>query len=624
MKTSNKNKRIIIYFLVEIVYTITMIGYFLWVRNDYATSTSFEAPLFNILLITLITIIWFVGPMLNRYLVMVYGGLYSLYFVSQQVYVRAFHQYYRFNTAIDLTHEVQGVKNSIIELLIKTDFYPFIILFIITIVFIALYFLLQRKCFKLIYRIPYKLASLLLIFVIISQYNNYNNEIKDLKSLADGFQSNVSDYYAYDQILNVNQFVEKFGLMAYGYRDAETVFEHEYYTIHDFQDVADFFEDRKPLKENAMTGIFKGKNLLMIQAESFNDFILDPELMPTLYKMKIEGINVKGFNTPALPGSTSDTEFMANTSFWPNSAGHAICYKYPNNNFPTTLPKMFKKEGYTVEAFHNCYGQYYNRTTTFPNFGYDNFYECTRLGLHDCASDKEVMDVMKWILVENTQPYMYYWISYSGHQPYNLDEVGVSEANVQRVKAKYPELDDNYVSYLAKNMEIDQCLGDLFNELKKVNKLDDLVVFFYGDHIVKGLKVGEGAPFYSQTHTKFDASKMNTDLFIYNSATNPMEFKKISTVLDFVPTIANLWDIKIDEKTIFGYDIFDEDYHGLHFSEWGFWYTDTYNYDLVYDKFYPLNDSFNEEEARKEINHYLKMKEISKKAMRLNYFKDYK
>lgn len=620
MKTNAK--RNLIYFLIEILYTVVMIAFLFWLRNNYSVLNSFEVPLFNSAILILVIMIWFIGPMLNRYAVLIYSGLCSLYLVSQNIYLRAFHQYYRFNTAIDLINEVQGVKSSVLEFITFNDYLPFITLIVITIIFVVLYFLFQRRCFKLIYRIPYKLASLLLIFLIASQMNTFNNMIEETRHQEDAFQLNKTDFYIYDQIPNVNQFVDKFGLITYGYRDAQTLFEHEYYTEQDYQTVHDFLAAREPLKENVMTGIFEGKSLLIVQAESFNDMVLDPELTPTLYKMKHGGISVKGFNTPSLPGSTSDTEFMANTSFWPNSAGHAICYKYPNNTYITTLPKMFKQLGYNVNAFHNCYGQYYNRTITFPNWGYDKFYDCTELGLEDAVSDKEVMEILKWIMVETNEPFMNYWISYSGHQPYNLEAVGVQEKNVARVKEKYPNLDDSYVAFIAKNMEIDQCLGDLFRELDKVGKLDDLVVFFYGDHLVKGLDMENGASYYKETGIQFDESKKYTDLFIYNIEIEPMEYEKVSTVLDLVPTIANMWNIDVDTSTFLGRDIFDEDYRGIHFSEWDYWYTDDYYYDLIGDKFYPKTDDFDENKAREEIEYYLTMKDISSKAMHIDYFRE--
>ena len=42
---------------------------------------------------------------------------------------------------------------------------------------------------------------------------------------------------------------------------------------------------------------------------------------------------------------------------------------------------------------------------------------------------------------------MAYWISYSGHQPYSLDTIGVKEEHVNMAKTIYPELDDEHVAF---------------------------------------------------------------------------------------------------------------------------------------------------------------------------------
>ena len=110
-----------------------------------------------------------------------------------------------------------------------------------------------------------------------------------------------------------------------------------------------------------------------------------------------------------------------------------------------------------------------------------------------------------------------------------------------------------------------------------------------------------------------------TDLFFYNSATPSFEYDKVSTTLDLLPTIANMWDIKIDTKTILGRDIFDETYNGFYFSEWEFWKTDNYIYDFINDKLYIDND-YDESVAEEEMNYYTNMKEKSKLILKLDYF----
>lgn len=613
-----KSKSIILYFLIEIVYTLIMLGYMIWLRSNYSVVNAWDIPLFIIINIILFMIIWMIGPMLNRYLVFIYTGIVALYLVAQNVYYKAFNQYFRFSTAISLTKEVSDVKGSIVELIEPIHVLPFGVLIVIALVFIILYFIFQRNCFKLIYRIPYKLLCLLLIIPIMGQYNQFNAMLDEERHKEDAFQINKTDYYIYNTIPNTNQFVDKFGLITFAYRDALSFYEQDIISKDDYVLIETFLNNRKAQSINDVTGIFEGKSVIFIQAESFMDVVVDPRLTPTLYKMKNNGINIKNFNTPALPGSTSSTEFMANTSLIPDGEGYAVCYKYPYNTFKTTLASMFNDLGYRTLAFHNNYGQYYNRDVIFPTMGYQQFYDCTDLGLEDEASDKDVMDVLKWIFVESQSKYLAYWVTYSGHQPYNLNSVGVNDKDVKQIKTLYPELDDGYVSYLAKNMELDQALGSLVSELKKVGKLDDVVFVFYGDHIVKGLDF-ESNVYYDSIKQSKQNDSTYTDLFFYNSATSGFECDKVSTTLDLVPTIANLWNIEIDTRTILGRDIFDKTYDGFYFSEWEFWKTDNYMYDFINDKLY-IENGYDELLAKEEMNYYLNMKDISKKILKLDYF----
>ena len=269
--------------------------------------------------------------------------------------------------------------------------------------------------------------------------------IEAARAEEDGFQENLTDYYIYNVIPNSNQFVEKFGLIPFAYRDAQTFLNKNVTGKEEKAEIEQFLSQRKEQAADDHTGIFAGKNAFFIQAESFNNAALDEELTPTLWKMYSEGIRIQGFNTPALPGSTSDTEFMANTSLIPSSQGHAVCYTYPTNAYVTTLPGMFTKAGYQAYAYHNNYSTYYNRAVTMLNFGYQEFYDSYRIGVENEASDSEVMNVLKWIYAENEDPWMAYWITYSGHQPYDSEtSPGVTAENLARVREKYPDLEDAY------------------------------------------------------------------------------------------------------------------------------------------------------------------------------------
>ena len=612
--------KILRYYLIELLYTGVMIYFMQYMNTTYSIETPMNNTLLTIILIGLIFIIFFIGPMLNRFFVFIYAGIYSLYLLSQHIYNKAFHQYYRFNTAKDLINEVLGVKESAFEFIAREDLIPVYILIGITVVFFILYLLLQRKCFKLVYRIPLKLATLLLFYPAQTQYNHYLELIEETKNSEDAFQLNKTDYYIYDTIPNTNQFVEKFGLLPFAYRDGELFLSNDVLSAEDYEEIDTFLAQRKDHQDNDMTSYFEGKDVIFIQAESFINAVASEELTPTIYKMQQESLRITRFNTPALPGSTSDTEFMANTSIIPNSEGHAVCYAYPDNYYETTLPGLFNDHGYVTYAFHNNYKDYYNRELTMKAFGYDHFLDCTELGLQDQSIDTQAMEVMKWIFTDEDKPYMAYWITFSGHQPYDLDSFAVAEEDVEKIKSLYPDLDDSYVSFVAKNMDLDRSMKSLIDALDGAGKLDNTVFVFFGDHIVKGLDYDINSTYYPSTNQEWSREKMYTDMYIYCTDKQAMTYDKVSTSLDILPTIANLWGFEYDAKTILGNDIFDPEYHGFYFSEWEFWRTDDYAYDFMYDTFYEYGD-YDLDKAQKEMDYAMHEKEVAKKILKLDYFR---
>ena len=60
-----------------------------------------------------------------------------------------------------------------------------------------------------------------------------------------------------------------------------------------------------PARENQYTGLFKGKNLILITAEAFTKQVIDPKLTPTLYRMATRGIQFTDYYQPAWGGSTT-------------------------------------------------------------------------------------------------------------------------------------------------------------------------------------------------------------------------------------------------------------------------------------------------------------------------------
>ena len=59
----------------------------------------------------------------------------------------------------------------------------------------------------------------------------------------------------------------------------------------------EYFKNVTPTKHNDHTGLFKGKNLIWILAESFDGIAIDKDITPNLYRMVTEGYNFTNFYT---------------------------------------------------------------------------------------------------------------------------------------------------------------------------------------------------------------------------------------------------------------------------------------------------------------------------------------
>ena len=599
----NEFKRCRRWLFLEASYLFISLIYLVLVKYFYSNLPSLEIPLFFIILALASIFIILIPASINRYITFIYSFIFTLYLIAQDIYLRAFGQYFRLSTALNLYKEAAQVSDSIFPFIKATDIIPFIILLIITILYIFIYYRYERRLERC------NIQRLLAIPIIILSIIAYGFYTKSVKAMEEDYAPWLMhlDYYYYRDIPSTNDFVSRFGKLTLLYRDVEIELTP---ADVDKEEIANFLNEREDLSEDMMSGIFKDKDVILIQAESFNDIAIDEELTPTLYKLKYEGIDIEGFDTPLLSGSTSDTEFLANTSLIPTTGG--ACYERANNTYPTTLAKIFKEAGYDTYAFHNSIAEYYNRDDLFINWGYDKYYAREALGQDTTLSDAELVDEIAEVLKETASPYMAYWITFSGHQPYGKEEVGVSASDLERVYAKYPELSEDYASYFAKNMDLDRAISYLMAELS-----EDTVFIFFGDHQAKELDLTEGSEVYDMLKKEYDESLEATDLFIYYEGIEPLVYKKTATALDILPTLADLFALSYDQDTILGSNIFDSDHDGFYFDEEGTIKTDEFSYVGGI-----LQSDVAQDEALDRLSYYSDLIDISYDILRCDYFKD--
>lgn len=613
------NKKNLLNVLIEILYYLVLFAYLLIVKLNYSVNVSYDLTTFLCVSLFFIGVLILCGSHINKYVGLLLGSIYTLYLVAQRIYHRGFDSYFRFSTALELSSEVAGQGGAISELSKFSDFIPFIVLVAITIIFLLIRYIGKIKTK---YRWYIRLSSIVFFIIPILLMNNMVRKIDATYEDDDNFTVYVTDFYIYDTLYNPNEFVEKFGLITYGIRDVQTIIENESNKLEYRNDVDSYFSSiNKTRSTNEYTGLFKDKSLIVIQAESLNNLAISEELTPTLYTLMQSSINIVDFNTPTLIGSTSDSEFMANTSFIPEAEGYSVAYQFVNNKYPLTLGNLFIDNGYKTNAFHNNYAIYYNRTTTFANYGYE-FFDCYLMGLESFQPDSNVSEQIAYIDAER-EKFLSFWVTYSGHQTYSYDSVGVNQDDVNKIKELYPNLNEEYVSYLAKAMDFDTSISKIINVLDWTNRLEDTIIVIYGDHRAKGLDLSKGSNYEEVFGINEDDNPkiVKTPMFIWSYGLERVDIDKYATALDILPTICNLWDIDYDANYAFGNDILNPNYDGFAFDANGNYWNNNFYYDSGTNQITTYN-GYSENEAQSLITEFNRKREICKEILKIDYFAD--
>ena len=348
----------------------------------------------------------------------------------------------------------------------------------------------------------------------------------------------------------------------------------------------EFLNNETPSNQNEYTGIYKGKNLIFILAEGFNSIAVDEERTPTLYKMIHEGFNFTNFYSPVFL-STTGGEFQATTSLIPTQEILGL-WRNSNPTISYALGNAFKKEGYYASSYHDWNYKYYSRQKTMPTLGYDNYLACKNglekeMNCNWLPSDVDLIDTTFSKYANNT-PFITYYISVSGHAPYNfLGGNSIASKNKKYV-ADLP-YSDAVKAYLASQLELEFALTDLVNKLDTQGILDDTVIVLVGDHYPYTLTVDEINEISS--YKRDETIEVNhSNLIIWNNKNMEITSSKVASQLDVLPTILNLFGINYDSRLLIGNDIFS-DKEGLAIFSDRSWKSDLGTYTASNKKFVP-------------------------------------
>lgn len=410
-------------------------------------------------------------------------GIYLLLFIwliSNSIYYREFTDFVTVNTMLASSKVSAGLGAAALEL-----FRPWDVIYILDFPILAFFFF--KKWIRMDNRPFNKRASFAVtsLSAMLFSANLFLAEIDRPELLTRGF----SNYYV----------VRALGLPAFlGYSANQTYAankERSKASKADLKPVEEYIQQHYAKPNPEYFGMAKGRNVIYIHLESFQQFLIDYKLkvddkeyevtpfLNSLYHSKETFAFSNVFNQ-VKAGKTSDAETMIETGLFGLNQG-SFMVNYGGTNTQQAAPFILSKNGYNSSAvFHGNAGSFWNRNTAYKQWGYNYFFDASYFTKQNSSNsfqyglnDKYMLkDSIKY-LERLQQPFYTKFITVSNHYPYTTslsgDDLGFPLAKTQ---------DETINGYFATANYLDSSIKAFFDYLKESGLYKNSIIVLYGDH----------------------------------------------------------------------------------------------------------------------------------------------
>ena len=583
--------------------------------------------------------------------------IFSIYAFLQLGFNNFIGVYMSFNTTSQLGAVTDYVKEFLSSFLFRfyLIFIPFILLIIYYIFIDKFTELKLNKKFVLKSHIKYEpgiriISSLIILFLLGFVYNEtltipfMQNELQTVSN---------EDLFAYPSVPSL--VINEFGVIGFGFLDVKSLYveptnnyvfngeENNNISINTdrtFDDtlwnelisnessnklnnINNYLINNTISDYNDYTGLFEGKNLIVIMMESVNEIFINKDLYPNFYKLYSEGISFTNNYSPRNSCATGNNEFSAMTGIY-SIQNNCTANVYRKNTYPYSIFNLFNNAGYKTMSMHDYTEAYYYRSIIHQNMGSGKYYGVQDLGIpyyneyKNWASDEDFMEVaMDITLSDTSEPFMLWLTTVSSHQPYVQSSIEGDKYLSVTEDTDYPM---DLRRYMSKLKTLDNALGILLERLEESNELDDTVIALFGDHYPYGLK--DSTINYVLDYDLNDYEREKTPFVIYNSEISSQSIDKYTSYINLTPTIANLFNLNYDPRLYMGYDVLSDDYWNIVTFADGSWKNNLvyYNAGTSSVKYY-VEDGMSIDEI-KNINQIITNKmQMSSNIIKNNYFK---
>ena len=396
-------------------------------------------------------------------------------------------------------------------------------------------------------------------------------------------------------------------------------------TIKDYKTLNNYFMSKKITPKNEYTGMFEGKNLIVIMIESGSNVLLNyPEYFPNMAKLYNEGWAWDNAFSPRNACSTGNNEMSGITSLYTINR-NCTANVYKDNTYFNAIFNLFNEKEYNVTSYHDYDEHFYYRKTYHPNMGSQKFYDIDDLGVKRLGdlnvqpwpSDEEFVEKALPHFVDE-EKYMAWLTTVSSHMKYYYSSA---------TGDMYLDLFDNETwdmeakRYMSKLKVVDNAIGKLLEMLEEAGELEDTVIMLYADHEPYGMsdEVFQQIAKYNVMTSTGDVDR--TPFIIYNPELTPTKYDEYTSYINILPTLANLFNLDYDPRLYGGEDLLSETYTNVVAFADGSWRNDVAYFDATTSNITYLTDKTYTSEEIKYINNKIKTEmEMDNLAIKRDYF----
>ncbi len=313
-----------------------------------------------------------------------------------------------------------------------------------------------------------------------------------------------------------------------------------------------FAAKREVLPHNRFKGMFRGRNLIIVQVESLEGFVIGhsvagQEITPVLNGLLPNSLYFPNIHDQAYGGLSSDSDLMINTSVYPVRRGSTF-FRFPGNSY-NSLPRIMRGAGYrTTIAMHPDPAVYWNWKNALTAIGFDSCLDITAFANHEVLglglSDADFLPQAAARLAEQPEPFYGFLVTLTSHAPFELPDEDCELDLDERLSGTMLGTAFQCFRYT------DRQIGVFLERLRANGLLERSVVVFYGDHASVHRFFNDEVAALGGTEDWMRDSRCLIPLIIYVPEWAGERLSVTGGHVDIMPTL--LYLLGVDEELVAG------------------------------------------------------------------------